>query len=54
MAFSLFRYAAIIQGVYKRGLDGNASDPETAKKSGKNVPIVARVAIEGLQKAGHL
>jgi aminoglycoside phosphotransferase (APT) family kinase protein len=25
MAFSLFRSAAIIQGVYKRGLDGNAS-----------------------------
>ncbi|SFH65050.1 phosphotransferase [Albimonas pacifica] len=54
VAFSLFRYAAIIQGVYKRGLDGNASDPETAKKSGKNVPIVARVAIEGLEKAGSL
>ena len=52
VAFSLFRYAAIIQGVYKRGLDGNASDPETAMKSGKNVPIVARVAVEGLEKAG--
>ncbi|MCC3303440.1 phosphotransferase [Sneathiella sp. HT1-7] len=25
MAFSLFRTAAIVQGVYKRGLDGNAS-----------------------------
>ena len=25
MAFSLFRLAAIVQGVYKRGLDGNAS-----------------------------
>ena len=25
VAFSLFRSAAIIQGVYKRGLDGNAS-----------------------------
>ena len=25
VAFSLFRTAAILQGVYKRGLDGNAS-----------------------------
>ena len=26
--FSLFRSAAIIQGVYKRGLDGNASSDQ--------------------------
>jgi hypothetical protein len=26
--FSLFRLAAIVQGVYKRGLQGNASSPE--------------------------
>jgi aminoglycoside phosphotransferase (APT) family kinase protein len=26
--FSLFRSAAIVQGVYKRGLDGNASSPD--------------------------
>jgi hypothetical protein len=25
MAFGMFRLAAIVQGVYKRGLDGNAS-----------------------------
>ncbi len=25
IAFSFFRLAAIVQGVYKRGLDGNAS-----------------------------
>jgi aminoglycoside phosphotransferase (APT) family kinase protein len=25
LAFSLFRYASIVQGVYRRGLDGNAS-----------------------------
>jgi len=29
--FSLFRSAAIIQGVYKRGLDGNASSAEAVK-----------------------
>jgi aminoglycoside phosphotransferase (APT) family kinase protein len=27
VVFSLFRLAAIVQGVYKRGLDGNASSP---------------------------
>ncbi|MGM0584103.1 MAG: phosphotransferase [Pseudomonadota bacterium] len=49
VAFSFFRYAAIIQGVYKRGLDGNASDPEGAIRSGKNVPLIARLAVEGLE-----
>jgi aminoglycoside phosphotransferase (APT) family kinase protein len=28
VVFALFRMAAIVQGVYKRGLDGNASSPE--------------------------
>jgi aminoglycoside phosphotransferase (APT) family kinase protein len=28
LVFALFRMAAIVQGVYKRGLDGNASSPE--------------------------
>jgi aminoglycoside phosphotransferase (APT) family kinase protein len=28
IVFALFRLAAIVQGVYKRGLDGNASSPE--------------------------
>ncbi len=28
VVFSLFRLAAIVQGVYKRGLEGNASSPE--------------------------
>ena len=27
LAFSFFRFASIIQGVYKRGLQGNASSP---------------------------
>ena len=30
LAFSFFRLAAIVQGVKKRGLDGNASNPEKA------------------------
>ena len=32
LSFSLFRLAAIAQGVYKRGLDGNASSPEALKR----------------------
>ena len=31
IAFSLFRLAAIVQGVYKRGLDGIASSDNTGK-----------------------
>jgi aminoglycoside phosphotransferase (APT) family kinase protein len=34
VVFSLFRSAAIIQGVYKRGLDGNAASEEALKFGG--------------------
>ena len=34
IAFSLFRSAAIIQGVYKRGLDGNASSTQALEFGG--------------------
>jgi len=40
MAFSLFRTAAIQQGVYARALKGNASS-ETAHLFGKTFPVVA-------------
>jgi len=43
LAFSFFRLAAIVQGVKKRGLEGNASNPEKARKSGEMVPILARM-----------
>jgi aminoglycoside phosphotransferase (APT) family kinase protein len=33
LAFSLFRLAAIAQGVYRRGLQGNSSNPESVKMS---------------------
>ncbi len=33
--FSLFRLAAIAQGVYKRGLDGNASSPDALNRGEK-------------------
>ena len=51
LAFSFFRMAAIVQGVKKRGLDGNASNPERARKFGAFVPIYARLGIEATQGA---
>jgi aminoglycoside phosphotransferase (APT) family kinase protein len=44
LAFCFFRMAAIVQGVKKRGLDGNASNPERAAKMGRYVPVYARMA----------
>jgi aminoglycoside phosphotransferase (APT) family kinase protein len=43
LAFSLFRLAAIVQGVYARGLQGNASS-ELATTLGKNVELLAEHA----------
>ena len=43
LAFSFFRLAAIVQGVKKRGLEGNASNPEKAARSGAMVPILAHM-----------
>ncbi len=42
-AFSLFRLAAIAQGVYKRSIDGNASSTE-ASMAGAAVPLLADIA----------
>ncbi|MEM1274521.1 MAG: phosphotransferase family protein [Pseudomonadota bacterium] len=41
LAFSFFRMAAILQGVKRRGLDGNASDPARAAQLGALVPDFA-------------
>jgi aminoglycoside phosphotransferase (APT) family kinase protein len=46
LAFSFFRLAAILQGVYKRSLDGNASNPERARRMGEAVPMMATMALE--------
>jgi aminoglycoside phosphotransferase (APT) family kinase protein len=43
VAFALFRIAAICQGVYKRGLDGNASDA-AAGRFGKSAIQLAELA----------
>ena len=49
IAFSFFRSIAIHQGVYKRSLDGNASNPELARQFGESVPLLAHVAWEGVE-----
>ena len=50
LAFSFFRMAAILQGVKKRALEGNAADPERGLKLGRYVPHFARA---GLQAAAR-
>lgn len=50
LAFAHFRMAAILQGVKRRALDGNAADPERGLRLGAHVPDFARaglVAAEG-------
>ncbi len=49
IAFSFFRIIAICQGVYKRSLDGNASNPERARRMGEAVPLMAHIAWEGVK-----
>jgi aminoglycoside phosphotransferase (APT) family kinase protein len=50
LAFSFFRLAAILQGVYKRALDGNASNPERARQMGEAVPMLARLAADLIER----
>ncbi|MEM9279192.1 MAG: phosphotransferase family protein [Pseudomonadota bacterium] len=45
VAFSFFRLGAILQGVYKRSVDGNASNPEKAKLYGAAVPVLSQMAM---------
>lgn len=52
VAFAFFRMAAILQGVKKRGLDGNASDPKRAAQLGAYVPILAQTALDRITAAG--
>lgn len=49
LAFNFFRMAAILQGVYKRALDGNASDPKRARQFGAYVPLFAQHGLAALK-----
>ncbi|MGV6804612.1 MAG: phosphotransferase [Ruegeria sp.] len=48
LAFNFFRMAGILQGVYKRALDGNASDPDRARALGAYVPMFAKHGLAAL------
>ena len=50
LAFSLFRLAAITQGVYARGLQGNAAS-DTATEAGSRVALLAERAREFASRA---
>lgn len=49
IAFNFFRLAAIIQGVYKRALDGNASNPGKALTYGDAAEKLAQLAVQSLE-----
>ena len=45
LAFSFFRFSAILQGVYKRAIDGNAAS-EKALEYGKLSPVLVEMALK--------
>ncbi len=49
LSFCFFRMGAILQGVLKRALDGNASNPERAMRLGGFVPVFAESGIAALK-----
>ncbi len=51
LAFCFFRMAGILQGVKKRALDGNASNPERALKVGSFVPAFAEAGLRAAKSA---
>src|SRR5690606_18675002 len=48
-AFALFRLAAILQGVYKRALDGNAANAD-ALQVGERAGVLAKAALQQARK----
>ena len=49
VAFNFFKLAAILQGVYKRAVDGNASNPKRAKEMAVAVPLLAMAALQTIK-----
>ena len=49
LGFCFFRMAAIIQGVLRRALDGNASNPKRAMQVGAFVPVFAENGLKALK-----
>ncbi len=49
LAWSFFRFAAILEGVKRRALDGNASNPEKGLAMGALVPAYARLGVEVIE-----
>ncbi len=49
--FSLFRLAAILAGVRSRAIRGNASNPDKAFELSKAIPVLAELAVAGLDRS---
>jgi len=52
LGFCFFRMAAVLQGVKRRAIDGNASNPAHGIKMGEFVPEFAAKALEALNENG--
>jgi len=49
LAFSFFRFAAIVQGVHKRAIEGNASSPK-AMAYGELAPVLSELGVSVLEQ----
>lgn len=49
VAFCFFRFAAVLQGVYKRALDGNASNPEVGFGLAEIIPLLAERGLQAFE-----
>ncbi|MEM7300407.1 MAG: phosphotransferase [Pseudomonadota bacterium] len=50
IVFCMFRLTAILQGVYRRAVEGNASNPGRAKEMAAAIPLLARAGIDLIEK----
>jgi aminoglycoside phosphotransferase (APT) family kinase protein len=51
MTFCFFKLTGILQGVYKRALDGNASNPTRAKQMSVAIPLLAQAAMDEIERS---